>query len=121
MTRILSLAAAAAIVTAVLSGCGKSQVAGFESPEKAFEALQEAGAAKDLTGLLNCLSPESQDAMAVQVTTISFTGIMFDPDKKEELEELLEKHGIAPDKISSYEDFPIDLSLIHISEPTRPY
>ncbi len=108
MTRILSLAAAAAIVTAVLSGCGKSQVAGFESPEKAFEALQEAGAAKDLTGLLNCLSPESQDVMARQATVVPLFMVMFDPDKKEEFEELLAKHGIALDAISLDEEFPID-------------
>lgn len=103
MTRLFALVAALAF----LSGCGDDEVvneggpssdqAGFESPEKAFEAFQKAGAADDFPGLIRCLSPESVDSMAEMIMLPLALMAAFDPEKEVEIKKLLAKHGIDMD------------------------
>jgi len=103
MTRLFALVAALAF----LSGCGDDEVvneggpssdqAGFESPEKAFEAFQQAGAANDFPGLVRCLSPESVDSMAEMIMFPLALMAAFDPEKEKEIKKLLAKHGIDMD------------------------
>lgn len=68
MTRLLPFLAVFGLI--FLPGCGSDEAAdqaGFETPEKAFEAFQKAGAANDFPGVVRCLSPESVDAMAPMI------------------------------------------------------
>jgi hypothetical protein len=102
MTRLLPLFAALALM--FLSGCGADEAseeigkpsdqAGFETPEKAFEAIQKAGVANDFPGVVRCLSPESVDGMAEMITFPLAMIAAFDPEKEEEIKKLLAKHGV---------------------------
>jgi hypothetical protein len=115
MTRLLPLVAV--LTLAFLSGCGDDEVvneggpssdeAGFESPEKAFEAFQKAGAANDFPGVVRCLSPESVDAMAQMITFPLAMIAAFEPDKEDEIKKLLAKHGVDLDDESQKES-PIE-------------
>lgn len=102
MKRILLLLTA----VCVLPGCGDDEPAaekggagqaGFETPEAAFEAFQKAGTSGDYSGMVDCLTPESQDAMVVMIALPLGFMAAFDSEKEEAVNKLFEKHGVSPD------------------------
>jgi len=102
MKRILLLLAA----VCVLPGCGDDEPAtenasvgqaGFETPEAAFEAFQKAGTSGDYSGMVDCLTPESQEAMVVMIALPLGFMAAFDSEKEEAVKKLFAKHGVSPD------------------------
>ena len=82
---------------------------GFASPKEASEAYQASRAANDDLAALKCLSPKSQDAMAVLITVQLEILSRFEPARKQAIVELLGKHGIElSKKLDLNSRFPIE-------------
>lgn len=84
------------------------QQAGYDSPEEVFTALQQAVEADDFSAAARCLDPESQEAMAALIALPLALVAAFDPEKKDEVEELFKKHGISLEE--DRDEFPLKTS-----------
>jgi formylglycine-generating enzyme required for sulfatase activity len=85
------------------------QTEGFASPKEVSEAYQAARAANDDLAALRCLSPKSQDIMAVTITVQLAILSRLEPARKQAIVELLAKHGIElSKKLDLNSRFPIE-------------
>lgn len=82
----------------------QTEAAGFDSPEAAFAALKTAAQNDDYRAAVTCLDPESQNSMAQLITLPLAMMAAFEPDKEEDIKDLLGKHNVSTDA----EEFPID-------------
>lgn len=67
---------------------------GYQSPEAAFAAVQEAARNKDFQGAVGALTDDSQDALCGMI--VLATGLMaaFGGDEMADIKAVLEKHGV---------------------------
>ena len=99
------VASLAALVCLTADGCGGG---GYDSPQAAFDAMKAAGEKKDWKGFCECMTPDSQDAMAggmvVAGTMMKAMGgfAMMGRGEQaektkaalEKIDEVLKKHGL---------------------------
>jgi len=92
-------------VIPLLSGCGGCSPTKHDSPEAAFDALQEAAQEGDWETAMQQMTEQSQAKMAGGL--VFGLGMMaaFDPKSKDEVESLLKEHGLDPD--AEEDDEPI--------------
>ncbi|MEQ9410356.1 MAG: hypothetical protein RIK87_21655 [Fuerstiella sp.] len=72
-----------------------SAPAGFETPDAAFAAFQNAAAAGDYRTAVSAMTLESQQALAGSLIFALSMMSAFDPENADELTGLMEKHGIS--------------------------
>ncbi len=91
-----------------LSGCGQKT---YESPTAVFEAAQAASAKRDMEGVMNCLTEESQETFVEML--VGFFGMMKGfvglageelPEPIAKLDKVMKKHGLSDKVLEEMED-----------------
>ena len=104
----LFLYCALSIISISLSGCGQKT---YDSPSAVFEAAQVASAKRDMEGVMNCLTEESQQTFVEML--VGFFGMMKGfagladkalPEPIAKLDKVMKKHGISDKVLEGMED-----------------
>ncbi len=91
-----------------LSGCGQKT---YDSPSAVFEAAQAASAKRDMEGVMNCLTEESQQTFVEML--VGFFGMMKGfaglageelPEPIAKLDKVMKKHGLSDKALEQMED-----------------
>ena len=104
----LFLYCALSIISISLSGCGQKT---YDSPSAVFEAAKAASAKRDMEGVMNCLTEESQHTFVEKL--VGFFGMMKGfaeladkalPEPIAKLDKVMKKHGISDKVLEEIED-----------------
>lgn len=82
-----------------------AQPEGYDSPQAVFAALQQAAETDDFAAAARCLDPQSQEDLAALLALPLGLVAAFDPEKKQEVEQLFQKHGISLEEDG--DEFPL--------------
>jgi len=132
----LLAASLAALVCLTALGCGGGG-GGYDSPQAAFDAMKAASEKKDWKGVCNCMTPDSQDAMAgmmvlsgtVMKAMGAFAAMAGGEEAEkakaalEKIDQVLKKHGLTEDamkKMKGKKPEAPDQQLAVLKELTAP-
>lgn len=105
-------------VTMSITGCGGGSSAGHATPEACFAAMQTAAKNKDMAGICDCLTDESQTAMSGMLVLIGRM-LKFMPHNPEDaaeqqqmadaMHDVLKKHDLADAELANAPQNPQSL------------